>query len=125
MVGIAALPPGLAEQARRWTRCSSGSLLPLSGMAATPVGRQVTFLDRSGLAVYTKPLLGLDRQVFGRPLVFERRLWGNTGSGSWTRRSLPLLSRWGSLHDVDVDQRSRQPLAGSDGVSDMRRRPVS
>jgi hypothetical protein len=31
-------------------------------------------MDRSGLAVYTKPLLGLDRHVFGKPLVFERRL---------------------------------------------------
>src|SRR5215213_2172319 len=76
VVGIAALPPGLAEQARRWTRRLSGSLLPHSGMTATPVGRQVAFLDRSGLAIYTKPLLGLDRQVFGRPLVFEGRLWG-------------------------------------------------
>jgi len=73
------------------------------------VGRQVVSLDRSGLAVYTKPLLGLDRQVFGRPLVFERRLWGNTGSGSWIRRSLRLLSRWRALRDVDVDQPSANP----------------
>jgi hypothetical protein len=38
-------------------------------------------LDRSGLAVYTKPLLGLDRQAFGAgfglraPSVGEHRFW--------------------------------------------------
>jgi len=74
-------------------------------MAASPVGRQVASLDRSGL-VSTRglPRAGPPsvRQAFGlrRPSV------GNAGSGSWIQRSPRLLSRWGTLHDVYADQRS-------------------
>src|SRR5215211_2463292 len=47
---------GLAEQARRWTRRLPGSLLPRSGgWPARPVGRQVAFLDRSGLVSTRSP----------------------------------------------------------------------
>ena len=58
----------------------SGSLLPLSGDGRPCESDPGRFLDRSGLAVYTKPLLGLDRQVFGRPwsssaVCGERRFW--------------------------------------------------
>src|SRR5215211_2052948 len=98
----------LAGQARRWSRRLPGSPLPRSGMAATPVGRQVAFLDRSGLAVYTKPSSGWTGKCSaGR--------WSSTAVGGegrfWImdRRSLPLLSRWGTLHDVWADQRSAKP----------------
>src|SRR5919112_1716029 len=77
----------------------SGSLLPLSGMAATPVGRQVAFLDRLALLSTRSPSSGWTGECLaGR--WSSSAVCGSTGSGSWIRRSLRLLSRWGTLHDV-------------------------
>jgi hypothetical protein len=123
VVGIAALPPGLAEQARRWSRRLPGSLLPLSGgwPAMESAARWPSWIALALLSTRSPPRAGPAgvRQAFGlrRPSV------GNAGSGSWTRRSPPLLSRWGTCmtcKSISV----RQPLVSFDGVSEMRRRPV-
>jgi hypothetical protein len=81
VVGIAAFLQGWQGKYAALDPVLSGSLQPLSGMAATPVGRQVPVWISLGLAVYTKPLLGLDRHVFGRPLDFEGRRWGTPVRG--------------------------------------------